>query len=1580
MQVVRKDSGITTNKVEAVSQERPSIIQLQIAPEKVIRFERQGDDLALMLRDGSKVLVPNFFLQYPDGGRNDLLLEDDAGVQWWGQYTSPWSEFHFTEIEWLDGAPVLPPEGFPAWLLAGLALLGVAAASSGGGGGGGGDAPPALNQPPIGDSAPLALRAGEVGRGRVLGRDADGDAVNYTLTKQPAHGSITLDPLTGEYTYTPNSGYRGSDVFEVTVNDGKGGTAVVSVPVSVEPPDNQIPTADAPSLSTPEGQPVGGKIIAEDADGDPLAFVLGEGPSHGTVTLDPGTGEYIYTPNPDYAGTDTFTVVVSDGKGGSTTSTVNITVTSGNDAPTVPDYTLSTPEDTPLQGQVGASDTDSDGLTYIVGKPPANGTLTLNPDGTYSYTPGADFHGTDIFTVLVSDGKGGTATSTVNITVTPVNDAPTAPNYTLRTPEDTPVTGKVVSSDVDGDVLTYVVGKPPANGTVVVNTDGTYSYSPGANFNGSDTFTVVVSDGNGGTTTSTVNVTVTPVNHAPTVPDYTLTTAEDTSVAGKVVSSDIDGDMLSYVLGTPPTNGTVALNPDGSYSYTPGSDFNGLDSFTVVISDGNGGTAVSTVSVTVTPVNDLPTAPNYTVETPEDTAVTGQVVGSDVDGDVLTYVMGETPVNGTVVLNPDGTYSYTPGLHFNGSDSFTVVVSDGSGGSITSTVNVKVTPVNDIPTVPDYTLTTAEDTPVTGQVVGDDVEGDDLTYTVGELPTNGTVVLNPDGTYTYTPDGDFAGSDSFTVVVSDGNGGTSTSTVNVTVTPVNDIPTAPNYTLNTPEDTPVTGQVVGSDVDGDDLTYVVGQVPANGTVVVNADGTYSYIPGANFNGSDTFTVLVSDGKGGTATSTVNITVTAVNDAPVFVDPVNGTPIVNYDFVYNENSSETSVLGRVQATDVDSGVPTYSIVAGNDNGWFEINASGQITLTAAGAAAQANDFEAGPNVHALTVRASDGSGGVTEVAVNLTEQNVNEAPTLSVISGNPVYEEGLANGIHTGPAPATVSTGTFSIADGDAGTGASNLTVSLTGPVGVTSDGQPVVWTWNAATSTLTGTATLEGVSTAIMSVQVGAVSQVSPGNFTASYTATLTGPVDHGGLGEDTLSLNFAATVSDGSASSQTANFVVDIQDDVPVLGDGSISVNVVPLQTNLMVVLDLSGSMANETPTRLQRAKEAIENLIQAYDDYGDVKVKLVTFSSEGEAIDGWLDPAAAISTINAFASGGGTNYWGALEAAMGSSGYTDAGKLAGPQVQNISYFFTDGEPTGGQDVNAARESQWVDFVRANEINSYSIGIGNSLNSSHQARVDPIAYDGSEGATGTNTNGLIISDTSELDEILQGTVGAPATGNLLTGGLGQGQGFGADGGYVSSLTVDGDVYMYDTKTGLMTVTPDAGLPNYSFSEVDKAVTIITQAGGTLIVDFEAGEFTYNAKPQAYTETLTYQVTDRDGDVSNVGTQTLNVTFDANPTPFARMASPEMDMDHNDETSSALVEDFGVQEFALTDLVSESSKNESSLEDWLNSAFAPANADADSAPDIAWTDAVVQLDTAAYVPPHVSALDEDLHTASTAYA
>nr|WP_242630911.1 Ig-like domain-containing protein [Variovorax paradoxus] len=1230
-------------------------------------------------------------------------------------------------------------------------------------------------------------------------------------------------------------------------------------------------------------------------------------------------------------------------------------------------------------GTVVARDPDGDTLTYTLGQPPAHGTVVIDPQtGEYTYTPEPGYEGPDSFTVVITDGRGGTTTSTVDVTVQP-NNEPTLPDYALTTPEDTPVGGQVTGVDLDGDSLTYVVGTPPSNGTVTVNPDGTYTYTPGPNFNGTDSFTVVVDDGNGGTATSTVEVTVGPTNDAPTVPNYTLTTPEDTPVGGQVTGVDLDGDSLTYVVGTPPANGTVTVNPDGTYTYTPGPDFNGTDSFTVVVDDGNGGTATSTVEVTVGPTNDAPTVPDYTLTTPEDTPVGGQVTGVDLDGDSLTYVVGTPPANGTVTVNPDGTYTYTPGTNFNGTDSFTVVVNDGNGGTATSTVEVTVGPTNDAPTVPNYTLTTPEDTPVGGQVTGVDLDGDSLTYVVGTPPANGTVTVNPDGTYTYTPGPDFNGTDSFTVVVNDGNGGTATSTVEVTVGPTNDAPTVPNYALTTPEDTPVGGQVTGVDLDGDSLTYVVGTPPANGTVTVNPDGTYTYTPGTNFNGTDSFTVVVNDGNGGTATSTVEVTINPVNDAPVFVGGDNN-PTGSYSFSYDENSTEADVLGVVRATDVDGPSTTYAITAGNDNGWYAIDADGRITLTAAGVSAQANNYEAGPNVHTLTVRATDGAGGATDIAVNLAEQDLNEAPTVSATSAGPVYEDALPGGIYDGSDHSDVTQGTLSFADGDAGTVASDLVVSLGGPAGITSQGQPVTWNWDAASGTLTGSAVIGGVVTSIMTVQVGPVSETSPGNFAATYTATLTGPMDHPAGGADALSLAFTATVGDGVNNSAPATFNVGVQDDAPLLGDGQISVNVEPLQTNLMVVLDLSGSMAMETPTRLQRAKEAIQKLIEGYDDYGDVMIKLVTFSTNGQAYDNWMDAGTAISTINALSSNGTTNYWSALQAAMSATGYDSAGKLAGPDVQNVAYFFTDGEPNAGAGITPDREATWTEFLADRDINSYAVGIGNSLNAGHAAQVNPIAYDGSTDPDGTDKDGLIISDTSELDDVLQGTISPPAVGNLLTGGLGEGQGFGGDGGYVSTLSIDGDVYAYDTATGQLIVTPDGSPPDYAFDAIAKTLTVTTAAGGTLLVELETGEFNYQALPANYTETITYQVTDRDGDVSNVATQTLNVTFGnaAPPTAFSFMGADALGLQAVDGLEAQ--DDAGERNYAAwkADLLSSEDSSASSFDGLLNAAFLPAQTA--MGVHTVTGEGSFSADSPTFVPPVATALDDELHHASAMYA
>ena len=211
----------------------------------------------------------------------------------------------------------------------------------------------------------------------------------------------------------------------------------------------------------------------------------------------------------------------------------------------------------------------------------------------------------------------------------------------------------------------------------------------------------------------------------------------------------------------------------------------------------------------------------------------------------------------------------------------TITATDPSGASVSRTLTATIT--NPAPTATNDSATTAEDTPIPAiNVLGNDSDpdGDPLTVTAASAP-NGIVTINPDGTLRYVPNPNFNGTDVITYVISDGNGGTSTAAVTVTVTPVNDAPIAVNDNATTNEDAPVTIGVLGndSDVDGDNLTVSAATSP-NGTVVINPDGTITFTPNPNFNGPATITYTISDGNGGTATATVNVTVSAVNDAPV----------------------------------------------------------------------------------------------------------------------------------------------------------------------------------------------------------------------------------------------------------------------------------------------------------------------------------------------------------------------------------------------------------------------------------------------------------------------------------------------------------------------------------------------------------------------------------------------------------------------------------------------------------------------------------------------------------------------------
>ena len=358
------------------------------------------------------------------------------------------------------------------------------------------------------------------------------------------------------------------------------------------------------------------------------------------------------------------------------------------------------------------------------------------------------------------------------VTVSPVNDAPTASGTAITTAEDTAKSGSLpAATDVDGDTVTYGKGSDPAHGTVVVNANGTYTYTPVANYNGADSFTYTVSDGNGGSNTYTVAVTVSPVNDAPVAANDTITTAEDVIKSGNLpAATDVEGDAVTYARVTDASHGTVVINPNGSYIYLPAANYNGADSFTYKVTDSQGASNTYTVSVNVTPVNDAPTATGTAITTSEDTVKTGSLpAATDVDGDTVTYGKGSDPAHGTVVVNANGTYTYTPAANYNGADSFTYTVSDGNGGSNTYTVAVTVSPVNDAPTASGTSITTNEDTFKSGSLpAATDVDGDSITYGKGSDPAHGTVVVNANGTYTYTPAANYNGSDSFTYTVNDG--------------------------------------------------------------------------------------------------------------------------------------------------------------------------------------------------------------------------------------------------------------------------------------------------------------------------------------------------------------------------------------------------------------------------------------------------------------------------------------------------------------------------------------------------------------------------------------------------------------------------------------------------------------------------------------------------------------------------------------------------------------------------------------------------------------------------------------------
>ncbi|PIF51822.1 putative secreted protein (type I secretion substrate) [Pseudomonas sp. 29] len=1357
---------------------------------------------------------------------------------------------------------------------------------------------------------------------------------SYTLVDNEAHP-------------TANGANNLPEQFAVTVVDDNGTTANATLDVNIV---DDLPKAVDDSNAGTASETLltlTGNVLTNDVQG---ADRVPTGPvtpgtftgTYGTLVLN-ANGTYTYTLNTNDAdfknlhgggnGTETFAYTITDSDGD--TSTANLVLNIHN----------------------------NDDQVYLNGLDVNGGELTVYEknlsDGTSPDTPALTQSGT--FTVTALDGlqtltvgginvvTGGVAAGFPQSIVTPLGSTLTITGYN-------PATGVVSYSYTLVDNETH----PNANGANSIT----------------ENFNVVATDTDGSTASGQINVNI--VDDLPSAHPDAASVAEGGTVSGNVLDNDIGGADGPAVTGavvgvragadtSTSAIGGLNSNINGTYGYLT-LDANGnavyhsnpnavngpgaVDVFTYTVRDSDGDESTTTITIDVansklyatsdTDVTVYEKALDLTKDgadlapgtvTGSDPTSTGETASGTLVGAVtgavgaISYALvGSATGNyGQIVLNPNGTYTYTltspasttPHADDGAntlSETFTYQATDSLGNVVTSTIVVSI--VDDVPkAMNDSNANSASETQLTltGNVLTNDVQGADVVATgpnAGPITagtftgTYGTLVLNANGTYTYTlnpNDADFKnlhgggnGTETFTYTLTDADGDTSTANLVLNIHN-NDDPVVlngldvnggeltvfeKNLSDGTSPDTPAltqSGTFTVTALDGLQTLTVGGiAVVTNGVAagfpqsVVSPLGStftvtgynpatgvvsYSYTlvdnethPNANGANSltENFNVVATDTDGSTANGQINVNI--IDDLPT-AKPDTGS-------VAEGGTVNISVLGN-DISGADGAASVVGVRAGSNTGTSAIgglnsNINGNfgfLTLDAAGNAVyHSNPNSVSPpgatDTFTYTIRDSDGDESTTTITINVADSKL----VASVDQDVTVYEKALDLTKDGQDLAAGTVTGSDPSNTGETATG--TLVGAVTGGTG-------------AITYTLVGSAT-------------GSYGQIQL-NADGTYTYTLTSAPKtspSANDGANTLSESFTYKATDALGNSTTSSLVVNIVDDVPKAVASDRSVAAVEIDSNLLIVLDISGSMADASGvpglSRLDLAKQAISALLDKYDDLGDVKVQLVTFSSNAtDRTSVWVDVATAKTILAGLSAGGGTNYDAAV--AVMQTAFNTSGKLTG--AQNVGYFFSDGKPNEG-DINAADEAALKNFLDANNIKNYAIGLGSGVSN---ANLDPLAYD---GITHTNTNAVVVTDLNQLNSVLSGTVeGAPVTGSLL----GEGGTFGADGGFIKSIVVDGTTYTYDPKalSGQGSLTATGGVNHGTFNTVNNTLSIATNNSGTLVINLDTGDYSYTSQKTTavvITENIGFTLSDNDGDLAS---STLTVKVIPNAPPVA---------------------------------------------------------------------------------------------------
>ncbi|MBK7299009.1 MAG: cadherin-like domain-containing protein [Moraxellaceae bacterium] len=883
----------------------------------------------------------------------------------------------------------------------------------------------AVNDTPIAPSSPISLASGledtayTIQASDLLQGFSDIDSPSLSVVNLTSSSGFLQDNQDGTYTFSPNSNFNGTVQLTYQVTDNNGGivNAANSFVVAAVNDAPTILESLLPRTST-ETQNFSYTVPASiftDIDGDVLTYTasLADNSSLPSwLSFDAVTRTFSGTPSLTDAGVLSIKVIANDGQ----LSANQVFTLKVNDFVVVnhPPELLSTPailnngtEDTAYTIQAsdllqGFSDVDGDTLS-VINLSSSSGFLQDNQDGTYTFSPNPNFNGTVQLTYQVTDNNGGVVDASNSVFITPVNDLPVAPSSPISLTAGTEDTAYTIQasdllqgfSDVDGDTLS-VINLSSSSGVLQDNADGTYTLTPNANFNGSIGLTYQVSDGTD-TTDASRSVFIQAVNDAPIASSSPISLTAGTEDTAYTIQasdllqgfSDIDSPSLSVVNLTS-SSGFLQDNQDGTYTLTPTKDFNGSIGLTYQVSDGTDTTDASS-SVFIQAVNDAPVAPSNPISLTAGTEDTAYIIQasdllqgfSDVEGDSLSAV-NLTSSSGFLQDNQDGTYTLTPNTNFNGLIQLDYQVDDGNGGVVDATSSVFITAVNDAPVAPSNPISLTagtEDTAYTIQASDllqgfSDIDSPSLSV-INLSSSSGLLQDNQDGTYTLTPTKDFNGSIGLTYQVSDGTDTTDASR-SVFIQAVNDAPIAPSSPISLTagtEDTAYTIQASDllqgfSDVEGDSLS-VINLSSSSGFLQDNQDGTYTFSPNSNFNGTVQLTYQVTDNNGGVVDASNSVFIQAVNDAPAILEAL-------LPRTATETQAFSLTVPQSAFGDIDGDVLTYTASLADNSSlpsWLSFDAvtrtfSGTPSLTDAGVLSIkviANDGQLSANqVFTLTV--------------------------------------------------------------------------------------------------------------------------------------------------------------------------------------------------------------------------------------------------------------------------------------------------------------------------------------------------------------------------------------------------------------------------------------------------------------------------------------------------------------------------------------------------------------------------------------------------------------------------------------